>query len=84
MGALDYAKLADELASLRSKLRKQASEAEHDEALGAVAAAEKAARQQNQSGVLTHLKTAGKWSFDIASKIGVSVAAKMIEQAMGL
>ncbi|WP_221053350.1 hypothetical protein [Methylomonas koyamae] len=52
--------------------------------LGAVAGAEKAARNGDGPALLEHLKKAGKWSLDIANKVGIAVAAKAIQAAMGL
>jgi hypothetical protein len=56
--------------------------AEQDEAIGAVAAAEKAASEGDSAGVLQHLKTAGKWSLEIAQKIAVPVAVEAIKNAL--
>ncbi len=80
----DYSTLADELANLRKVLRTEASEPEHDEALGEIAAAEKSARKGDGVGLLEHLKSAGGWAFDVATKIGTTIAAEAIKQAMGL
>jgi uncharacterized protein YjbI with pentapeptide repeats len=59
-GSIDLPALANELGQLRSALRKEASEPEHDEALGAVASAEKAAKQGDGPKALEYLKAAGK------------------------
>lgn len=82
--AKDFTALTEELATLRTELRKKATEPEHDEALGAIAAAEKAARKGDESTLKEHLKSAGKWAMDAATKLGTNIAAKAIEQAMGL
>ena len=49
---------------------------------GAIAAAEQAANAGDKQGVLRHLKNAGKWAADIASKIGVNVASELIKKSM--
>ena len=80
---IDYLQLAKELAQLRAAMKQEAEgTAEQDEAIGAVAAAEKAATQGDGTTVLGHLKTAGKWTLGVAEKIGVAVAAKAIASAM--
>ncbi|MDP2220245.1 MAG: hypothetical protein Q8K34_08610, partial [Hydrogenophaga sp.] len=82
--SIDLPALAAELASLRNSLRQQATEIEHDQAIACIGAAESAAKKQDGAGALGHLKSAGKWAFDVATKIGTTVAAKAIQTAMGL
>src|SRR5215475_9496171 len=72
---LDLPKLAAELQLLRNALRREATDREHDAAVVAVGDAEQAAQQGNGLAVLEHLKKAGKWAFDVATKIGVSIAS---------
>ena len=84
IGAIDLPRLADELAMLRAALRREATLPEHDISLGAVAAAERASRDGDAGGAMAHLKTAGKWCLDIASKIGVSVASEALKTALDL
>ncbi|MFJ2546601.1 hypothetical protein ACIOVF_09070 [Pseudomonas sp. NPDC087612] len=81
---LDLPTLASELSTLRSSMRSQATEVEHDLAVASIGAAEVAAKKQDGAGALEHLKSAGKWAFDVATKIGVGVAAKAIETAINL
>lgn len=81
-GQFNLEDLASELSTLRSAMRSQASETEHDIAIGAVAAAETAATAGDGAMVLSKLKEAGKWTFDVATKIGVSVAAAAIKTAL--
>ncbi len=33
--------------------------------------------------VLQHLKNAGKWALDVATKIGVSVASEALKKSLG-
>jgi hypothetical protein len=80
---LDLARLAAELHELRSSMRAQATAIEQDAAIASVGAAEHAANQKDGPSVLRHLKQAGAWAFDVATKIGTSVAAKALEKAMG-
>ena len=49
-----------------------------------IANAEDATKKGETSNIFSHLKSSGQWAFDTATKIGVSVAAKAIQGAMGL
>jgi len=80
--SIDMQALASELASLRSSMRKEATDVEHDQAIACIGAAENAAKKQDGASAIGHLKAAGKWAFDVATKIGTTVAAKAIESAM--
>jgi hypothetical protein len=76
--------LAEELGTLRSAMMKEASDdPDHGIAVGDVAKAEKAAKAGDANTAFGHLKSAGKWAWDVANKVGVSVAAKAIEGAIG-
>lgn len=81
---LDLPALAAELATLRKSMRDQATEIEHDQAVVSIGAAESSAKKQDAAGALEHLKSAGKWAFDVATKIGTIVAAKAIQTAIDL
>jgi hypothetical protein len=82
--SIDLQALATELALLRTELRKYAHDIEHDQALASVASAEAAAKQSDGPTTLKHLKSAGKWALDTATKIGTTVAAKAIQSALGI
>jgi hypothetical protein len=81
---LNLPRLAQELAQLRAGMKREAQgTAEQDEAIGAVAAAEKAADQGNGSAVLQNLRAAaGEWSLGIAEKIGATGAAEAIKRML--
>jgi hypothetical protein len=81
---LDLAKLETELTALRGAMRAEAREPEHDLAIGEVAAAQKAAKEGDGPGALKHLRAAGKWALDVASKIGVGVATAALKTSLGL
>ena len=81
---LDLPRLAKALASLRRKLRSADRKAEHDEEIGNVLAAEKAAKQGDGTKTLHCLKQTGKWVLDVARETGVEVAAKAIATAIDL
>jgi len=80
--SIDLAKLAEELIQLRTALKEEAVEVEHDVAVSEVGQALIEAKAGNGSKVMGHLKAAGKWAFDTATKIGTSVAADMIKKSM--
>jgi hypothetical protein len=80
--AHDLSALASELASLRAEMRRVGTDIQHDQALVSVGAAEKSAKNGDAAGVTAHLKAAGKWALDTATKIGVQVAAKALERAI--
>lgn len=79
---IDVDKLADELGQLRAAIRSAGDSVEHDVAAGQIAAAEQAARSKDGGKALSLLKGTGKWVFEIANRIGASVAADVITAAM--
>lgn len=81
---LNLSRLADELAQLRSAMRAEATTDDHDVSLGNIAKAEKAARSNDQASVLEHLKAAGRWALDVATKIGVTLATETLKKSLGL
>jgi hypothetical protein len=79
--------LAQQLAVLRAKLETQATDPARDLAIREVAAAQLAAEKGRESATFTHLAKLGKmgkWVLDIATSIGVTVAASAITQALKL
>jgi len=81
---VDLGELALALVALRKALQTEPDSPEKPMAIAAVTAAEDAAKRQDGPSALQHLKSAGKWAFDVATKIGTTVAAKAIQMAMGL
>ncbi len=61
--------------------KQQATEAEHDIAISDIAKAEQAAKSKDTSKIAKYLKSAGSWTLDIASKIGVRVAIEAMKMA---
>ena len=80
----DMPTLATQLATLRSEMKKEATEPEHDIEIGAVAAAEAAAKKGDEKSALDHLQNAGKWAFEMELKVGVPVAVDAINRSAGL
>jgi hypothetical protein len=83
-GSIDLKSLSADLLTLRKQLRELDQDGSHDIEIGAVAAAEKAAAAGDPPEVLNHLKAAGKWAFEMATKVGTSVAAAALKTALGL
>ena len=80
---LDLPSLAAELAKLRTEMKKEAPDPEHDVAVGSIAAAEAAAKKGDEKSVLDHLKNAGQWAMEIGLKVGVPVAIEAIKKSSG-
>jgi hypothetical protein len=76
--------LAEELAKLRIAARQQSTEADHDAAVGAIAEAESAAKKGDEKSMIQYLAKAGSWALDVATKIGVSIAAEAIKKSLGM
>jgi hypothetical protein len=81
---IDATVLAEQLERLQAELAKQASERDHYAALVAVSDAAADAREGKTASAIARLAAAGRWVADIASNIGVSVAAEAIKRATGL
>lgn len=78
--------LAEELARLRKAMRSLGDKADKDVdvEVGYVASAEKEARKGDGPGTLQYLSKAGKWAWDVATEIGVELAAAALGRALGL
>jgi hypothetical protein len=83
-GNPDLETLARELAELRNKMRVQAVEPEHDIAVGHIAAAETAAKAGDGPTMLQHLKEAGKWALEFATKVGATLTTEIIQKSLGM
>lgn len=82
-GNLELSILGSELERLRSTLQHSANTAEHFSEVGAIATAEIEAKKGNGPKALEALSKAGRWSLDVAEKIGVGVAIAAIKTALG-
>ena len=82
--SIDLPKLADDLMKLRLALQQEATEPEHDVAIGNVSMAAKAAKKGNGPKAIEYLKAAGKSALDTATKVGVSVASDALTKAIGV
>ena len=81
---IQLSELVPELGKLRAEMRACASDVNHDIAIAEVAKAEDAGKNGDTKGLIEHLKSAGGWAAEIATKVGVSVASKAIQEAIGL
>lgn len=82
--SVNLATLAGELEKVRLEMKKVGSnEPEHDEAIGIVAAAEKAAKAGDANTALTTLKGAGTWVLDVAKSVTASLVKDAIEGKFG-
>jgi len=75
--------LADEIKTLRYKIDQLSDKEEHTVAIEALQSAEVEARNGNKSGTFEQLKKVGSWILEIAKGIGVPIAIKAIEKAIG-
>jgi hypothetical protein len=79
---IDLPALATDLSKLRTEMKKQAVAPEHDVAVGAVAAAEAAAKKGDEKSALDHLKGAGEWALSLGINLGVPVAIAAIKRSV--
>jgi len=81
---INLPQLATELAGLRSGLNAQVKVETHRAAANEVALAEQSAKAGDGPRALEHLKKAGAWFWDAATKIGIGVATAAAKTALGL
>lgn len=79
----EMTELVGELETLKAALVQDTS-AESLSAAAAIAEAQELAKENDGASLASALKKAGKWAFDVATKIGVTVAAAAIKKAAGL
>lgn len=80
----DIRQLALELAKLKGELVTRASTAEEYHSVAEIESATRSLDLSDESGVVSHLRKAGKWAVETAAKIGVPVAEAALRSAMGL
>jgi AbiTii len=80
--SIDLKALAEELFTLRTAMKDQAEDSSQDRAVAEISSAQEAAKIDDGTAVIKHLKKAGQWALDVASKIGVSLAADTIKKAL--
>ncbi|MDP8227058.1 MAG: pentapeptide repeat-containing protein [Candidatus Celaenobacter polaris] len=77
-------KLIKELSIIREALKAKSRTIEQDQAVGKIADAEQAAKIGDGTGVIKHLKSAGKWVLDVSTNLGTNIATELIKKSMGL
>lgn len=83
-GQVDLRELAAELQKVRAEARARASGTpQEDVALAELAKAEVAAEQGDGPTAFAHLARAGRWALSVAQAIGVPVAVRALESAIG-
>jgi hypothetical protein len=82
--ALDLKSLVGELQMLRDEMQKEAKAPEQFVELGSIATAEIEAKNGNGPKALAALAKAGKWTLDVAEKVGVGVAVAAIKTACSI
>ena len=81
---VDLQGLAAQLAELQGQLKSLASKGEHYDAIGDVARAENAARENDGPSVLRHLASAGKWVLGQGIKVGADLAVAYGKAQIGM
>lgn len=76
--------LSSELEKLRAAMKADSTTPEHEVALAEVAKAQQAAQKKDGPGIIRHLKAAGKWAFDVSTKIGTALATVALKAALGM
>ncbi|MEP3479031.1 MAG: hypothetical protein ABJZ55_07285 [Fuerstiella sp.] len=79
---IDLPQLATELKALATSMAAEASNPEHQVAIGNVQAAAAAAERGDGPKTIEYLKAAGKWTFDTATKIGIGTAIATIKAVL--
>lgn len=80
---INVALLAEELGRLRTAMKRESGDTpEQDEAIGAIAQAQKASVANDGPAALRALKGAGQWALDVAQKAAVPVAVEALKRAL--
>lgn len=80
---VDLQDLAGQLAELQGQLKSKASEPDHYDAIGNVARAENAARQNDGPSALRHLASASNWALGQGIKVGADLAVAYGKAKLG-
>lgn len=83
-GSIDLNALTHELEKLRATLKSRAVDADHDIALGAIAAAENSAKRGDGPAAFQYLAKAGTWVWQVANQVGVGVATAAALHCLGI
>ncbi len=80
---LDLKALGHELQQIREAMLAAPEKDRDSVAIGAVAQAEKDAKDGQRSKIMTSLSKVGKWALDVAKELGTSLAVEAIKKAAG-
>ena len=81
---VDLDALSKEFERLRTAMKAEGATGEHDVAVAEIAKAQHAAENKDGPRALEHLKAAGKWAFDVSTKIGTALATAALKAALGI
>jgi hypothetical protein len=84
LAGVNLSALATQLNSLKRAMETADQDPSYFEAVATISAAEDSAKKNEQSRTVAKLRTAGSWAFEIATKIGVTVAPGAIKTVIGL
>ena len=79
LSADEMTKLIEELGRLTSHAQANATTTDERKAVVALSEAEESAKKKDVGGVVSALKSGGKWVLDLASKLGTSVLLEVIK-----
>jgi hypothetical protein len=82
VSTIDLRSLAADLQRLQSAMAAQARGGEQRQSADDVEKAASAAASGDRADAFTHLKAAGRWAFDIATKVGAEVAATALKELL--
>lgn len=80
---INFESLSKELKKLMEELKEKADSPKEFKAVSEVVEALDASKDKNGNKVVEHLLNGGKWVFNTAKEIGVSVVAELINRQMG-
>lgn len=81
---LDLGALVQDLDTLREAMKNEATDPNHDLAIAEIVQARSAAEEGDGPTALQRLASAGKWAFEVATKIGTTVAAAALKTSLGI
>lgn len=80
---IDLNKLAEDLRTLRLKLKEEAKTLENDLSIGNIAGAESSAKKGDGPKAFEYMQKAGKWALDVACEISVPIATEVLKKLLG-
>ena len=81
---IDLSTIAKELSKLQQAMSSLSQSTAHNLSIHEIEKAKQAAQQGNEQQLYRHLRAAGQWALEVATKIGVSIAVDALRIALGL